>query len=78
MFIRERNDKPGGWFAGPEPAAEVDCMLEGRDGGGGGNGGDGTWKENEPMPMPGGPPRMLPIMFEMKLKRLLACGCGWD
>lgn len=75
MFSRERNDKPRGWFAGPGPAAEDDCMLEGLGGGGGGMGGGGTWKENEPMPMPGGPPRMLPIMFEMKLKRLLACCC---
>lgn len=45
--------------------------------GGGGGGGGGTWKENEPKPMPGGPPRMLPMMFEIKLKRLPACGWGW-
>jgi hypothetical protein len=84
MFIRDRKDKPGVWFAGPVPGAEAapavaDCMLAGLGGGGcigGGRGGAGTWKENEPIPMPGVPPRILPMMSEIKLKRLPACGCG--
>jgi hypothetical protein len=89
MFIIERNGKPEVWFAGSLPAAEAvsteaDCKLVGLGGGGGciGGGGGGCvcgvgiWKENEPMPMPGVAPRILPMMFEMKLKRLPACGWG--
>jgi hypothetical protein len=30
------------------------------------------------MPIPGCPPRILPMMFEMKLKMLPACGWGWE
>lgn len=49
MFIRVRNAKPGGWFAGPEPAADAEpvgaeCLLEDMDAvaDGGGDGGGGT------------------------------------